>query len=132
MTNRVWSFPLLLVLAILLSAALHAQTSPANPATAPSTTPPTSSATDVVSTGTQSAIVEYAPPPAEYARAKAYSTSHYRHFFVNTLYGLLVLLVVLRWRAAPAFRNLAERVSARRGVQLIVFAPLILLTIAVL
>ena len=42
------------------------------------------------------------------------------------------MLVVLRWRLAPAFRDLAERASARRGVQLIVFAPLILLTIAIL
>jgi len=77
-------------------------------------------------------ILEYAPPPAEYARAKAYSHAHYRHFFINTLYGLLLLLVVLRWRIAPAFRNLAERISMRRFVQKIVFAPLILLTIAVL
>src|SRR5271154_2044291 len=27
-------------------------------------------------------ILEYAPPPAEYARSKAYSRAHYRHFFV--------------------------------------------------
>jgi len=79
-----------------------------------------------------SAIVEYAPPPAEYARAKAYSHAHYKHFFLGTLYGLLVLLVVLRWRVGPAFRNLAERVSSRRFVQLIIFAPLMLATITVL
>jgi STE24 endopeptidase len=80
----------------------------------------------------QSKIVEYAPPPAEYARAKAYSRSTYRHFFVNAFYGLLILLVVLRWRVSAAFRNLAERVSANRGLQWIVFSPLILLTIAIL
>jgi Zn-dependent protease with chaperone function len=81
---------------------------------------------------TSAAIVEYSPPPAEYARAKAYSQAHYRHFFSNTFYSLLVLLVVLRWRVAPRFRDLAERASARRGVQFIIFAPLILLTIAIL
>jgi STE24 endopeptidase len=80
----------------------------------------------------QSKIVEYAPPPAEYARAKAYSRSSYRHFFVNAFYGLLILLVVLRWRVSAAFRNLAERVSANRGLQWIIFSPLILLTIAIL
>src|SRR5208282_5389428 len=80
----------------------------------------------------QKTIVEYAPPPAEYARAKAYSNARYRHIFIGTFYGFLVLLVILRWRVPPAFRNLAERVSARRSVQLIVFAPLILLTIALL
>lgn len=75
-------------------------------------------------------IVEYAPAPAQYARAKAYSKAHYRHFFFDTFYEFLVLLVILRWRVAPAFRNLAERVSKRRGVQLIIFTPLILLAIA--
>ena len=43
-----------------------------------------------------------------------------------------MLLVILRWRVAPAFRNLAERVSSNRFVQLIIFAPLILLTIAII
>ena len=77
-------------------------------------------------------IVEYAPPAAEYARAKAYSTAHYRHVFIDALYGFLLLLVLLRWRVAPAFRNLAERASSNRFLQLIIFAPLILLTIAVI
>jgi Zn-dependent protease with chaperone function len=86
---------------------------------------------DAASTST-AAIVEYAPPPAAYARAKQYSQAHYRHFFIDTLYSLLLLLVVMRWRLAPKFRDLAERASARRGVQLIIFAPLILLTIAIL
>jgi STE24 endopeptidase len=106
-------------------AALHAQSTSGNPAAA-------GSSSSVAAATSSAPIVEYAPPPAEYARAKAYSNAHYRHVFINTLYGLLVLLVVLRWRFAPAFRNVAERVSGRRGVQLIIFAPLILLTLAVL
>ncbi|MGC2559737.1 MAG: M48 family metallopeptidase, partial [Terriglobales bacterium] len=77
----------------------------------------------------QAPILEYSPPPAQFARAKAYSQSHYTHFFVNALYGFLVLLFILRWRIAPKFRDLAERVSKNRFVQLIIFAPLILLTI---
>ena len=68
----------------------------------------------------------------EYARAKAYSNSHYRHVFIGAFYGFLILLVILRWRVAPAFRNLAERASSSRFVQRIIFAPLILFTIAVL
>jgi Zn-dependent protease with chaperone function len=77
-------------------------------------------------------IVEYTPPPAEYARAKAYSNTRYRHIFIGAFYGFLVLLVILRWRVAPALRDLAERTSSNRFVQLIIFAPLVLLTIAVL
>ncbi|MFZ0800236.1 MAG: M48 family metallopeptidase [Terriglobales bacterium] len=113
---------------------LYAQTNPANsPASA--STASGSSAAAPESNAAESApdtIVEYAPPPAEYARAKAYSNTRYRHIFIGTLYGFLVLLVILRWRVAPAFRDLAERVSSHRSLQLIVFAPLILLTIAVL
>lgn len=77
-------------------------------------------------------ILEYSPPPEQYARAKAYSHAHYRHFFLNALYGFIVLLLVLRWRIAPAYRNLADRVSSRHIIQLIIFTPLILLTIALL
>jgi STE24 endopeptidase len=98
-----------------------------------STPSPTAAAPSAPSTvGPDSAeapILEYSPPLAQYARAKAYSSSHYTHFFVNALYGFLVLLFVLRWRIAPKFRDLAERVSKNRFLQLIIFAPLILLTI---
>jgi STE24 endopeptidase len=100
---------------------------------AASTASPTAAAPSAPSTvapdSVQAPILEYSPPPAQYARAKAYSHSHYTHYFVNALYGFLVLLFVLRWRIAPKFRDLAERVSKNRFVQLIIFAPLILLTI---
>ena len=102
--------------ATLLPSNLPSQTAPPNPVAPASTT-------------AQSTITEYSPPPAEYAKAKEYSHAHYRHFFSDTFFGFLVLLVLLRWRVAPAFRNLAERVSQRRSVQVIIFSPLILLAI---
>ncbi len=104
-----------------------------NPATSAPVSPATTDARSGDTASTSAApIVAYAPPPAAYARAKAYSHAHYRHFFIDALYGLLLLLVILRWRLAPKFRDLAERASARRGVQLIIFTPLILLTVAIL
>jgi STE24 endopeptidase len=115
--------------ASMLSPVMVAQTasaaSPASSAAAGSST--AASQSDSVPLDT---ILEYSPPPANYARAKDYSHAHYRHFFFDTFYGFLVLLVILRWRVAPAFRNLSERLSSRRWVQLIIFATLILLTIA--
>ncbi len=105
----------------------RAQT-PANPNAAPSTPQASAPSTEAAP---QTTILEYSPPPAEYARAKEYSYAQYRHFFFNAFFGFLVLLVILRWRVAPAFRNLAERVSKRRFIQLIIFAPLILLAIAI-
>jgi len=124
MTNRIAVLALFLLFAATL-ATLHAQSSPASDSSSPAVV-----ATTPVAAGAP--IVEYAPPPAEYARAKAYSNSHYRHVFIGAFYGFLILLVILRWRVAPAFRNLAERASSSRFVQRIIFAPLILLTIAVL
>jgi STE24 endopeptidase len=126
--------PLLLFLVSAL-ATLHAQTGPANPTngSAPPSTTAAGPSTVAAAGSTSSApVVEYAPPPAEYARAKAYSNARYRHIFIGALYGFLVLLVILRWRVAPAFRDLAERLSSHRFVQLIIFAPLMLLAIAVL
>jgi Zn-dependent protease with chaperone function len=128
MPSRTRFLPLLLLFASALGT-LHAQTNSASGAEQPSATAATSS-TDAATASTP--IVEYAPPPAEYARAKAYSNTRYRHIFIGAFYGFMVLLVILRWRVAPAFRDLAERVSSHRFVQLIIFAPLILLTIAVL
>ena len=51
---------------------------------------------------------------------------------MDALYGWLVLLIVLRWRIAPAYRNWVERISRRRFVQVILYAPPLLLTIAIL
>ncbi|MGA7686660.1 MAG: M48 family metallopeptidase [Terriglobales bacterium] len=121
--------PLSLFLFCLLAIALsHAQSNAAVSTPSPTAAAPSAPAT-VAPDSAQAPILEYSPPPAQFARAKAYSQSHYTHFFVNALYGFLVLLFILRWRIAPKFRDLAERVSKNRFVQLIIFAPLILLTI---
>ena len=51
---------------------------------------------------------------------------------VGTLYGLGVLALMLATRIAPRCRDVAERVSRRRVVQALVFAPLLLVTLDVL
>jgi len=125
--------PAILVLPLfvsLLCAIAPAQTHPAD--TAISAEAPVARGSSQSIAAPQDTILEYSPPPTEYARAKAYSLTHYRHFFINSFYGFLVLLVLLRWRVGPVFRDLAERTSSRRFVQVLVFAPLTLLTIAVL
>jgi STE24 endopeptidase len=109
-----------------------AQTSPANSAAPPPASAAPALAQPSVAESPQDTVLEYSPPPEQYVRAKAYSNARYRHIFIGAFYGFLVLLVILRWRVAPAFRDLAERISSHRFVQLIIFAPLILLTIAVL
>jgi len=114
--------------------ALTAQTDSVHSSTSASNAPLAASATASVNVPDRSegAISVYSPSPAEYARAKAYANARYRHFFLNTLYGLLVLLALLHWHIAPSLRNLAERISSRRFVQLLIFAPVMLLIIGVL
>ncbi len=111
---------LFFLLSVFVIRLASAQTNPSNSPTAETVTP-----------APASTITEYSPPPAEYTRAKEYSHAHYHHFFFDTFYGFLILLVILKWRVAPAFRNLAERASKRRSVQLLIFSPLILLAIAI-
>ena len=82
MTNRIAVLALFLLFAATL-ATLHAQSSPASDSSSPAVV-----ATTPVAAGAP--IVEYAPPPAEYARAKAYSNSHYRHVFIGAFYGCLL------------------------------------------
>lgn len=80
----------------------------------------------------QPLVTSYSPPPANYQKSVAYSSARYLHFFANTAYGLLILLLILTLRLGPKYRNWAQGVSRRRFVQALIFAPLMLLTIAVL
>ena len=81
---------------------------------------------------TETIIIEYSPPRENAAKSTAYRGALHRHYFGNTFYGFVVLLLVLWWRLGPKYRDLAERVSKRRFVQVLIFAPLLLLTVSVL
>lgn len=70
----------------------------------------------------------YSLPPDKYKKAVEYSRTQYRLHFAGVAYSLLLLLIILSLRIAPAFRDWAERVSRRRFVQAMVFTPLLLFT----
>jgi Zn-dependent protease with chaperone function len=80
---------------------------------------------------TQSAY-EYSPSPGQREKAIAYSSAHYRHLTITSLWAIFLPLFILRWRLAPRYRDWAERVSRRRFVQVLLYAPLLLLTLAFL
>lgn len=86
----------------------------------------------------QSKVQGYHLPPEKYAQAVAYSRAGYRLYFISTLWGFLVLLLVLRWRLGPRLRDRAEGAEARRGrprrrfIQALIYTPRLLLAIAVL
>jgi Zn-dependent protease with chaperone function len=77
-------------------------------------------------------ITEYSLPPVELAKAEALYRTRVATVSVGAVYGLVVLLALLAGRFAPRLRDLCERVSRRRVVQVLSFAPLLLLSIDVL
>src|SRR5215469_1142379 len=82
---------------------------------APETSPGTQSGTESTN--------EYLPPPGQYEKAVAYSSAHYRHLAISGLWAMAVPLLILHWRLAPRYRDWAERVSSRRFLQVLLYAP---------
>ena len=74
----------------------------------------------------QSGVAAYVLPKETHERAVAYSRARYRLHFAYAGWQVVVLAGLLALRVAPKLRDLAERVSRRRFVQALVFAPLLL------
>lgn len=68
----------------------------------------------------------YSLPPQTYEKAVAYSRARYRLHFAAAAWQVALLAGILAIRIAPGFRDLAERVSRKRFIQALVFAPLLL------
>ncbi|MGH9703055.1 MAG: M48 family metallopeptidase [Candidatus Acidiferrales bacterium] len=80
----------------------------------------------------QPQVKSYTLTPEKYEKAVAFSRAHYRLYFIQFVYGLLVVLLVLRWKLAPRYRDWGEKVSSRRFLQAVIFAPIFLLTLDLL
>jgi STE24 endopeptidase len=74
----------------------------------------------------------YKLSPEKYEKAVEYSRAGYRLYFIDFVYGLAVLWVILRFGMATKFRDWAESASGARLVQVVIFAPLLMLTSAIL
>jgi STE24 endopeptidase len=118
---RCVSFLLVCLVALFVASSARAQnqtpTSPAEKAT--EQVSPTDKEKQEVKT--------YTLPPEKYEKAVAYSKAGYRLHFIAVAYTLLILLIILKLRIAPRFRDMAESVSRRRIVQVIIFVPLFIL-----
>ena len=68
----------------------------------------------------------YTLSPERAAQAAAYARARRRIYFLDFAWGLLAILVALRWRVAVIFRQWAERVSRYRILQAAIFAPALL------
>jgi STE24 endopeptidase len=74
---------------------------------------------------------EYTLPPARYEKAVAYSRASYTLYFVSVSLTVLVILIILQLGIAARFRDWAESASDQRWVQGVVFAPLLVMVLAI-
>jgi STE24 endopeptidase len=77
-------------------------------------------------------ITAYTLPPNLYQKAHDRRRIHFRLELVNFFYGLFALWLILQLKLSVRYRDWAIRASSRRFVQACVFAPLLVLTLAVL
>jgi Zn-dependent protease with chaperone function len=92
-------------------------------------TPVTPLATEGAQANPARKITAYTLPPDRDHQARHLAKLGFTMFFVDLIYGLILLLLVLRWKLASKYRDLAERVSTHRFAQALVFAPLLFFTI---
>jgi len=118
MTKLMRSATLLLLLVIVFPAAARADTN--------------DPAIDAPAMPTEAPITEYRLPPDKLAKSEALYRTQTVMLVVDTLYGIVVLTILLMFGISRRFRDWAERASRRRFVQAIIFAPLLLLTMDVL
>ena len=104
-----------------------------NPASTPAAAHMTiQSSAEVSSPKEKKDVQSYKLSPEKYQKAIAYSRARYWEYFIGAAYFLLILLLLLRWKAAPTLRDWAERASSRYWVQLLLFAPMFMLLLGAL
>jgi Zn-dependent protease with chaperone function len=74
----------------------------------------------------------YTLTPAQEAQAIAYARARHELYFLDVAYGILLLVLLLHLRIAPAYRNWAEKWTDNAFGQVFAFTPLLLLTADVL
>jgi STE24 endopeptidase len=77
-------------------------------------------------------ITEYTLPPDLYRKAHKLGQISFWGELARPVYSWVILLLVLKWRLAPKYRNWAEKPSSAKFLQALIFAPRLLLSIAVL
>jgi STE24 endopeptidase len=81
---------------------------------------------------TKAQVKTYTLPPEKYKQAVEFARARYRLYPIEVVYGILVLWAILHWGLAVRFRDWAEARSSRRFVQVLIYAPLLLVTLGVL
>jgi Zn-dependent protease with chaperone function len=85
-----------------------------------------------IETSPREKVTAYTLPADLYRKAHLLGQIAFWGQIAGFFYSVIVLLLILRWRLAAKFRDWAENASSSRFVQVLIFAPSILLTIAIL
>jgi Zn-dependent protease with chaperone function len=97
-----------------------------------SAAPPPSAQNEISGHPHELVVTEYSLPPEKLGRAEALYRIRTVLYVVSLFSGIFILWILLQLGIAPRFRDLAERISKSRLVQIIIFVPLFLLVIALL
>ncbi len=98
------------------------------PSSAPSGAMQASS--DQAAQATEKTITAYTLPPDLAHKAHLLGQLGFVGRFIGFFYAVLVLVLFLKWKLAPKFRNWAEKFTSNRFLQAAIFSPLCLITIA--
>ncbi|HXQ26468.1 MAG TPA: M48 family metallopeptidase [Candidatus Acidoferrales bacterium] len=77
-------------------------------------------------------VTAYTLSPERYQKARHLAQIAFWGQIGVFFYSVVILLLVLKWRLGPKYRDWAEKVSSSRFVQALIFAPVILATLAIL
>jgi Zn-dependent protease with chaperone function len=96
-----------------------------------STAPPAPAQTETTQHPRELHVTEYSLPPDKMAKAEALYKTRTVLYLTELVSGILILWILLKLRVAPAFRDLAERISGNRFVQKLIFVPMFALLVAI-
>jgi STE24 endopeptidase len=102
------------------------------PSRAQQTPPPATTPSPAAAPLATEQVQGYTLTPGQEAQAIAYAHARHELYFLDVAYGLLLLVLMLQLRVAPAYRDWAIGWTDNSFGQIVVFAPLVLLTMDVL
>jgi STE24 endopeptidase len=77
-------------------------------------------------------ITEYTLPPDLYHKAHLLGQIAFWGRLGVFVYGVIILLLVLKWKIAPKYRDVAEQAVHNRLLEAAIFSPLIVITLGIL
>ena len=80
----------------------------------------------------ESDVKAYTLPPELYDKAVKFSRAEYILYFVDFVWGIVVLILILSWGLGPKYRDWAEHSTKGRFPQAAIYSPALLLTLAIL